>query len=309
VVYLTQKRYRLTRSILYDGLNTNALYAQIIYPDILTRVGRYKRLLPGTFWAQDKLPLRRAEVLSPYNAGDTTLFVNNPHIFAVGDPLYEIGSETPDLNAEKNAIENATAQLLGTITAIDASQKRQTTRITPAAIADGDTYTFEMAGLPLVVTVDQGSTLPQFLEKIQTTILRLGVGNNIVESLEFDFSSGTYLDITAKEIDEIFKTTGSVSGTGTLSIQVVDAVGQITITPDAGNNNQNIGAKIGRIDQYPVGIITQDHIFEDDDGIEKGQNVTIYDRANIYRDALPYLDGQIVRAVQQLKYQPMYGSP
>lgn len=304
--YLIQKSYRVDKQVLFNACGTNSLYGAIIKPENLTAIAGFKRILAGTFLDSNGGVLKRALTLSPYTAGDATVIVNNPFAFAIGDVLYEIGDDTENMMAENTAV-NTAAQIFGTVTAIDTGLHKQSATVTPASVAIGDIY---------FVSIDQRltsftATTTDIADVTKGLCLALTTGlkshHSVLDYLDIE-DDGTKLTITHKEPGEIFSISSNVTGTGTLETFVEQGVGALTITPDAGNSNQDIGAKIGTIDSIPLGVITNEYYLSDNDGMDKTADLAAYDAANVYKNALVYLDGHIIKSLPTLKFTPIYGA-
>lgn len=306
MAYLNRKSYRLEKQVLYNNVGTNSLYGQHIKPENIATVGGYKRIFEGSVWTNKGI-LKRASLVSPYTAGGDTLIVNYPYPFAVGDVLYEIGTSTEDAIAENGAIVSGSATELGTVTAISQIENYQATEVTLNSIVVNDVISFDIEGqtVSYTATTTDIAEILKGLKKQFTGGLRSH--HSVLDFLEIT-EDGTKLSLTAKEPGEIFTVKGEVLGTGTVEIEVTKPVGALTITPAAGNNSHEIGAKIGTIDQVPLGIIANQFYLSDDEGLPTIADIAAYDTANIYKRALPYLDGQVVAAIPTLKYIPVYGS-
>ena len=305
MAYLTRKVYRIDNAVLYNNCNTNNLYGQIVPGSDIGRIGDAAIIYQGSIWT-DKGVLARANLISPYTSGDTTIIVHNPYPFKVGDVLYEIGDGSEDIMAESQAVNGGTAQTLGTITAIDNAQNYQITEITPGEIAVGDIFNLDLLG-QTASFIAATTNVADVTAGLKDNLLnRMRSHHSLIDCLEVT-EDGTKLVLTAKEPGEIFTVRGSVVGTGQLAIAVTNSVGAITITPDAGNNSHAVGAKIGRIDQYPLGVIGKSYYLTDSEGLNKTVDIAAYDTANINRKALHYLDGQIVTSLSTIKLIPTYG--
>lgn len=303
--YLTRKSYRIDKAVLYNNCNTNSLYGQIVPASDVGRIGDAAIIYQGSIWT-DKGVLARANLISPYTAGDTTIIVHNPYPFKVGDVLYEIGDGSESTMAESQAVNNATAQVLGTITAINTAKNYQVTEITPSAIAIGDVFNLDLEGQTATFTATTTNVADVTAGLKDSLLNRMRSHHSLIDCLEVT-EDGTKLVLTGLEPGEIFTVKGSVVGTGQLAIAVTTPVGAITITPDAGNNSHQIGAKIGRIDQYPLGVIAKEYYLTDSEGLAKTVDISAYDTANVNRKALHYLDGQVVTALTTVKLIPTYG--
>ncbi len=303
--YLTRKSYRIDKTVLYNNCNTNSLYGQIVPASDVRKIGNDSKIFEGSIWTNKGL-LARANLISPYTASSNTIIVHNPYPFKVGDVLYEIGDSSEDTIGESQRINNNTAQVLGTITAIDTANNYQVTEITPSAIAIGDVFNLDLEGQTASFTATTTDVADVTAGLKDALLNRMRSHHSLIDCLEIT-EDGTKLVLTAKEPGEIFFVKGSVVGAGQLAIIVTTSVGAITITPDAGNNSHQIGAKVGRIDQYPLGVIAKSYYLTDNEGLAKTVDISAYDTANVYRKALHYLDGQVVTALPTIKLTPHYG--
>lgn len=302
--YITRKAYNLEKQVLFNNCNTNNLNQQIMLADKVVNIAGYRRVFEGTIMTAGGI-LKRAKLISPYTSGGNTIITNYPYPFAVGDILYEIGDSTENAIAEAAAISGAT-QILGTVTAIDTATTYQVTEVTPSGVAIGDVFSVEFGYQAYTFTATTTNVADVTAGLLAAINSGLRSHHSLLDFLEIT-EDGTKLVFTAKEPAEIFTITGSVVGTGALDIQVTTAVGAITITPDGGNNSHAIGAKIGTIDQVPLGIIANSFYLNDNENLDKTMDIAAYDMANIYKKSLPYLDGQIVQSLPTLKYSPAYG--
>lgn len=304
--YLIQKAYSIDKQVLFNNVNANSLYGLILLPEQVTLISKYRRVLAGTFITESGRILSRGVLLSPYTASDTTIVVNNPYAFKVGDVLYEIGDATENRSAEINAVANASQQF-GTVSAIDPASNKQITEITPASIAVGDIFFVWLEGQSFSF-VAETTDVADVVKGLHAALVGGMQSHHSIRNHLMISEDGTKITLSAKEPGQIFKVSGSVTGTGTLAIEVTQAVGRITITPTAGNNNHDVGAKIGTIDDMPIGVITHDYYLTDEAGIDRSADLAVYDTANVYKKALVYLDGHIISTIPTLKYTPTYGS-
>lgn len=303
--YLIQKSYRIEKPILYNPCGVNTLYGVILDPALINYISGFKQVYEGSFLTDKREILARTTTLSPYASGETEVFVHNPFPFKVGDVLYEIGDETEDRIAEINAINNA-SRLFGTITAIDTSSVKQVTWVTPEDTVADDVVSLSIDGLS-VSYVAMSDQIDEVVKGLYDALVGgLHSHHSVLEALDIS-EDGSKLILTLKEPGGVFVTKGSVTGTGSLTIAVQEAIGKMTITPAAGNSSFNVGAKIGRIDQFPVGVIAHRYYLNDEDGMDRATSLSAYDTANVYKKSLPYLDGQIVSLIPTLKFTPTYG--
>jgi hypothetical protein len=306
MTYRIQKAYRLDPRVLYNITNSESLPNRIMQANSFTSIAGYKRILAGSFLSSTGRLLGRSRVLSPYTAGTSSLIVNNPFAFKVGDVLHIIGGATENPYAERNAVESGVAPILGTISNIDGSSKSQTTRITFASVAVGDIYTINIGG-QIVSVVATSTNIADLTLALRDKFKTLPWENSVFEILSA-FSSATYLEISCSEPGEIIDLNVSVTGTGSATISTTSAVGALTISIGAGNAALPQGAKIGTIVDYPVGIIDAEYYLSDEDGLDRNVDIAAYNGGMVYKNSLPYLDGQIVAALPKLSFSPTYGS-
>jgi hypothetical protein len=305
--YLTQKQYSLERPILFNNDITNNLIGSYIKPSKLSLSGGYKKIQAGSWLTTEGRLLDRAIVINAYTAGQTKVAVNNPWAFLPGDVLHIIGDSNENYIAEKNAVEQATAPIFGTVVSVDAGVNPYSATITPAGVTIGSTYSLKIdevrvsyvAKTTVVADLVKGlyDQLVAYSQQAEhSTIQAITIVNN-----------NTNLTINAKELGQIFITTGSVVGSGSLAIAVAEGIGTLNITVGAGNAALAVGAKIGSINKLGAGIIAHTLYLTDLDDLERVGDCAAYDMANINKKALVYLDGALVAANQTLKYMPPYG--
>lgn len=303
--YLNRKSYRRDRPVLYNNCNTNNLYGSYIDPSQISKVGGYRRVIEGSWLTQLGRVLARSLVIAPYVSGDAAVVVSNPWAFLPGDVLFQIGDETVNALSEKNAVANAT-QEFGTVVSVDAGVNPQKTTLTIAAVAVDDVLSVKLGEVEVsytAVSTDIGEAAKGLYDEFT---LHLNQSHfSTIDRVEFDFTA-TELVITAKNVGEIFSTTAIVSGSATIDVAVTPGIGTLVITPAAGNTDQNIGAKIGVIDQPVAGIIASSLYLTDESGSDRVGDYAAYDTANINRKALTYLDGDLVSALPTLKFMPPY---
>lgn len=305
--YLTQKQYSLDRLVLFNNLNTNNLNGRYIKPANLSNVGGYKKILAGSWLTTGDRLLDRAIVINPYTAAQTKVAVNNPWAFLPGDVLHIIGDSDEDYFAEKSAIEQATAPVFGTVVSIDPGVNPQLTTVTPASVAIGNIFNLKIAEVQISFTATT-TVVADVVKGLydQLSLYLQQSEHSTLQGIEFK-NNTTNLSLEAKEPGQIFITTGSVVGSGTMAIAVAEGIGTLNITPGAGNANLTTGAKIGSINKPGLGIIANTLYLTDQDNLERVADCAAYDAGNINKKALPYLDGALVAANQTLKYMPPYG--
>ena len=305
MAYKNIKRYRLDRQVLYNNVGTNSLYGQHIKPDSISSIALYKRIFAGSIWTNKGI-LKRAKVLSPYDGASDRIVVNYPYPFAVGDTVYIIGDSSEDNASEANAVNTASATELGEVTAIDGGNAMQTTELTPSGIAEGDVITVDLEGASYsyVASTTDVAEIVAGIKKAMASGLRSH--HSVIDFLDIS-EDGSKLTLKAKESGETFMVTTNVIGNGSLDVEVTSPVGTLTITPSGSGTALEVGAKIGTIDQVPLGIIAHEFYLSDDDGLDTIADIAAYDTANVYKRALPYLDGQVVSSIPTLKYIPAYG--
>jgi hypothetical protein len=306
---LTRYTYKLERPILYNNVNTERLYGRYINPADIAKIGGHRRIIPGTILTNTNRILPRAKIISPYTSEATTVIVNNPWAFKVGDVLRVIGTPSSTPAAENSGIVGATAAAFGTVTAVSATDGPQVTTVTIASPAVGNIFTLAVDGISFSFTA------------ATTTAADIAIGLKAAFDAQKSQTS-TWADIDAtvasavitfthRHPREVFTVSSSVAqgtggSTGTATVAVTTAIGALTITASATNGNQVIGTKIGTITDIPLGIITHEHYLTDDEGQDRGEAIAVYNMAAINTLSLPYLDGHIVASLPRLSFVPPY---
>lgn len=305
MTYINEKRFALDPQILYNNCNTNNLHGAYVKPEHLSKVGQYKKILAGSILGSNNRLLARANIISPYAAGSNQVVVDNPWAFLPGDVLYEIGDSSENYLGEQQAVSNAT-QIFGTVDSIDAGAGFFTTTVTPSAIAVGDIFTLKFEEVEVKVTATT-TDVADLIELIKQALAKYNRPQQTsLEYVTVEYTA-TNIVFTAKEVGIIFTISTSVVGSGAFDVLVASGAGTLTITPDAGNSNHSIGAKIGVISDRPLGIIAHTYYVTDDWGLGLVADFAAYDMANVYKKALPYLDGSIVSQLPRLQFIPTYG--
>lgn len=306
---LTRKTYKLEKPILYNNVGVTSFAGTTIDPIDVAKIGGFRRIMAGSFLCQGRL-LPRAEIISPYTSATSQVIVSNPSVFKVGDVLRLIGTPSSTPYQEAQAVVSATAPLFGTVTGWTQTYDFQATTVTPNSVAVGNIFTVDIDGVLIsytALTTSNADVVAGLVKQFQA----VRSPNSTLRDLDFT-ASATQLTIKHQQPREIFKVRTSVTQgvavtTGTLVTSVTEPLGALLITPQAGNGNQIIGAKIGTIADIPIGVITQEYYLTDDDGVDVSMMISAYEAAGIFTKALPYLDGDIVARLPKLTFVPPYG--
>ncbi|MCC5616371.1 hypothetical protein LC605_15090 [Nostoc sp. CHAB 5836] len=306
---LTRYTYRIERPVLYNNVNTERLHGRYINPSDIAKIGGHRRIIPGTFLTAANRVLPRARIISPYTSDTTTVIVNNPSAFRVGDVLKVIGTPSSTPAAENAAVVNATAPNFGTVSAVSAIDGPQVTTATIAFPAVGNIFTLILDGISFSFTA--------------TTAIAADIATGLKAAFDAQKSqSSTWADVDAtvnsavltfthRQVRSVFTVSSSVAqgtggSTGTAVVAVATAVGALTITASAANGNQIIGTKIGTITDIPLGVVTHEHYLTDDEGQDRASAIAVYNMAAVNLLALPYIDGHIVASLPKLSFIPIY---
>lgn len=305
--YLTQKTYALERPILFNNDISNNLFGTQIKADKVSRTGGCKKIQAGSFITTEGRLLDRAVVIAKYTSGQPGVIVNNPWAFLPGDILYVIGDETENYVAEKTAVEQGTAPIFGTVTAVNLGVNLFQATIVPSGVTVGSTYTLQIEEVVVSYTA-KTTVVSDLLKGLQDELLAYSqqAEHSTIQGITIT-NNNANLVIKAKELGQLFKVKADVSGSGNLAIAIPFSLGALNITPSAGNATLEVGSKIGSIDKQAIGIIAKTLYLTDQDNQERPSDCAAYDMANINKRALPYLDGALVAANQTLKYLPPYG--
>ncbi|MFN6560044.1 MAG: hypothetical protein RMY28_009570 [Nostoc sp. ChiSLP01] len=306
---LTRYSYKIERPVLYNNVNTERLYGRYINPTDIAKIGGHRRIIPGTFLTAANRVLPRAKIISPYASDATTVIVNNPSAFKVGDVLKVIGTPSSTPAAENAAVVNASAAAFGTVTAISATDGPQVTTVTIASPAVGNIFTLTVDGISFSFTA--ATTAPT---DVATGLKSAFDAQKSQSSTWADVDAtvnGAVLTFTHRQSRAVFTVSSSVAqgtggSTGTAVVAVATPVGALIITASATNGNQIIGTKIGTITDIPLGVVTHEHYLTDDDGQDMGKAIAVYNMAAINLLALPYIDGHIVASLPRLSFTPIY---
>lgn len=312
---IIQKRFATGRQVLYNQLNTEQLHQ--VYDglfDNIASIGCGPRIIGGSFLAADQKLVGRAQNISPYK-GDGRLFVNNPYPFKVGDIVRVIGAPYADTFREYQAIALGTAPTLGTITKVVGDLVQQVTTVTFTGLVKGNIAVLWIDGI-LISTIVQSSSVAALAKKFIQEVGDKKGALSTLNDLELK-PTDTGLEITHREPGEIFTTYASVEkgageAAGQAAVEVAKGVGEIQITPGPGAPaTLEIGSKIGRINDVPLGVINWDYAIATGccDGGQPFNSLSAYNKGMVYRHALPYLDGHLVQAIPGLSYMPAYGEP
>ena len=300
-----QTNYRLTsKPVLYNNIGAESLPGSRIPPENIATIAGKKQIQPGSFLCNGDRILPRAVILSPYK-GDGKVVVNNPSAFKPGDALKIIAaSANASAFQELEAVERGTAPNFGTVVSVDDGATKQTSVLTPTGVAPGNTYGLFFDGIPIVYKAES-SNVADVTKGIRDLVLSTRSGSSSLDFVNVT-DKGTSLEFTGQVEGDFFAIAPFATGTGaTFTVEVSQAVGLITVS--GASQALPIGAKIGTIEHIPLGVIETDHILTTGDGFNHDVVICAYSAGMVYRDSLPYLDGQIVHRLPKLTFMPAYG--
>ena len=299
-------RYYSDPPIIATYGNTENAYSCCLEETDIPSIAGSKVVPAGIFLSKKSTgghrPLGRAKVLAPYTSGETVLIVECPHVFKVGDVLRYIAAPGVNRYTEEAAIRNATAALFGTVTAIDSLSQKQITTVTFASVAVGNVFTVTINDVPIAYTATAASN-QNVAEGLKAAIIKAQTGSSPIEEIRIT-TPGNVLTLTTDQEGIIFSTSASVAqgtggSTGTATVDVTQAIGTLTITPQGGNASLVIGAKVGTIGDVVVGVLGNTISLYDGD-----QFIAPYSAGIVYEKALPYLDGDIMAQLPKITYMP-----
>lgn len=303
MTYHTKKTYALDVPVLYNNLNTNNINNVYVPPANISMVGGYKKIIAGSWLTVGTRLLNRAIVVGAYTARATKVIVNNPWAFLPGDTLNIIGDANESAIAERNAVQQATAPVFGTVDSVDPGVEKFSATITVASAAVDEVFSLSIEEVEISYIASTTDTADVITGLYNALIMdRQASHHSSLDGVEV-VNNSTDLTITAKELGTIFKIVGSAN----VTVTVAENTGVLNITPGAGNANLAVGAKIGSIDKPGLGIYANTLYLTDDDDQERLADYAPYDAGNINKKSLTYLDGDLVSANQTLKYVPAYG--
>lgn len=313
--YITRQQIKTDKPIRYNNIDAKTLPSANIPADSVAAIGSVRMIQGGTFICAIPnsvmhKPLARALVASPYTAGTTSVIVSNPTVFKPGDTLYTLAPPGLAPTAELAAIRGEPTAL-GTVVSVNGLNRPQIFTVTPAAPTIGNIFTLiiEGATLTFVATAATVASITAGLKKAFDSM------KNSYSSLEniAVTDNSTALTITGDD-GQIFTLAASVAPgeaatEGTLTASVTQPVGALTITPaSATNGNAAIGTKIGTTNDIVIGILDRTYYLTDvESGVDHDIVVAPYNSAMLYRNALPYLDADVVDQLKELSYTPAYG--
>lgn len=275
----------------------------------MTQIAGMKYVRAGAILATDSKLLKRAKLLTSAADGQPNIYVNNPWAFAVGDALRIIATPGQSAATELAAITGATGTSLGTISAIETNETKQTSQIGLTTAVVGNLITINFSGVVATYTVKSTTIADEviglaaairsalqsveWLKYIKVTALSAAV------QLEGDADLGL-LEFTAS------LSQGSGGSLGAISNTTLSGLGRITLSANLGAAIAQ-GTKIGVVTQIPLGIFDSEFDFGYyPQSIPPETSLTPLYAGKFYRDALPYLDGQITATLNGAAFIPAY---
>ncbi|MBW4635283.1 MAG: hypothetical protein KME30_26330 [Iphinoe sp. HA4291-MV1] len=308
----SHKLYRFEKPILYNNVNTESLYGATIRPEKVAYIAPLgRRILAGSFLAAGERLLPRARIISPYFTDSNYVIVSNPAVFQAGDVLKVIGTPSSTPLEEAAAVLQGTAATFGTVVSVDAASRIQITTVIPDSVAVGNVFVLSVEEVSISY-VATAATVKNVVEGLKAVFDGVWGRSDGRREIRADITvGGDGLIFTSFEPGEIFVVKGMVAqgiadSTGTLNIEVTQPVGALNITPVDGNGDYPIGTKIGTITDVPLGVIGNEYLLTDEDGIDYERSVSAYNKAAVFTKSLPYLDGAIVQQLPGLSFMPVY---
>lgn len=301
-MYQTINAYRQDPEIFFNEKNREAYPSAIINSDRVVDIGGDRRIMAGSFITGSGRVLPRSKVLTPYASGGTTIVVGNPWAFQVGDVIHAIGGANESAAADLASF--TTPVQVGTVTAINKSIVKAKTRVTVASPAIGDVYSifFDNRAKEVRFTATT-NVLADAIQGLYNAILNISSDFSTLNYLTIDVGAG-FLEFTHQENNCPFTIDASKTGTGTITVSSVAAVGVLTIAPAGGNPALGIGRKIGTLVDRPVGVVEREFLLTDIRQNDIADTVVIYNAANLVKSALPYIDGNILQTLPKVAVFP-----
>ena len=285
-----------------QGVNTSNLVAS------LSTAGRLKLLRIGSTLATDGRILKRSRMLTGAAAGATEIYVRNPWVFSVGDAIRVIAAPGANAATELASIVGATGASLGTITAIEGSIDTQISRITPASAVVGNIITVDFQGcvasyrILTAVLADELTGLAKAVDKAL----------NSADDLRYlsVVNMGTFLEIRCTQVQQIIEFNAAIdqgagATLGVMTTSTTMGLGRITLSA-ALTSALVQDAKIGTVTQVPQAIFDNEYDLTNyPSAIHAEDAVCPCYGGQFYSDAF-YIDGQIARELNQVKFLPAY---
>lgn len=307
----SRQAYRFEKPVLYNNVNVESLYGASLRPENIAHIAPLgRRVLAGSLLSAGERLFPGARLISPYEAGSEVVTVSNPSVFRPGDVLRVVGNFTSAPYQESAAVSSGSAPAFGTVEGIIPDAVQQVTTLTPSNVQPGNIFILLVSDVSLscVATSSSAREISLALKSIFDAIWGQSSGLPEIRSQVV----GDDLVLTHQELGEIFEVRSSVlkgdaATVGRMEVRVTHSVGQLVISPANGNTSQDIGAKIRTLTDIALGVIANEHLLTDDDGVNYSKSVTAYNKAPVFTKALPYLDGAIIHQLPGLSFIPVYG--
>jgi hypothetical protein len=297
----------------FRDITKNLRLAQIdnaSFANTLTPVGGIKLARAGAIMATDFKLLKRAVLLTAVASGAIEIYVNNPWAFAVGDALRVIAPPRTAAAVELAAITGATGASLGTISAIELGVKTQLSRITLTTPVVDNLLSININGIDVayrIASTTVSAEIDGIVGAINNTLATCGERFRYISAANF----GTYVQLASTKPYEIIEfeallSQGAGASVGAIATSTDTGLGKITLSaPTSAALAQ--ATKIGTVTQTPLGILDSESDLTDyPHGIAPNYGIAPVYGGQLQTKAAFYLDGQVVKALPQMAFDPLY---
>jgi hypothetical protein len=301
--------YDRARTIVYNPAANRRLltFDTQILGNTITQIAGQKLVRAGAILATDGKLLKRSKVLTASAIGDTTIYVNNPWAFTVGDALKIIAPPNTPASAELAAITGGTGAVVGTIASIEAGTATQISRISLSAPVVGNIVTVNFYGLTVVYQIATAVLADELINLASAIADRLAT----VDQYRYvsATATSTYVEIKSTQPRSIVEfiailSQGVAATLGGINTSTSQGIGAITLAAPLAIAIAQ-GTKIGTTTQIPLGIFDTEFDFGDYlHGIAPEQAITPLYGGQFYSQSPPYLDGQVLSNLNQAAWIP-----
>jgi hypothetical protein len=310
--------YNAARTVVFNpaanlrlqSFETEALAASI------TQIAGQKLVRAGAIICTDGKLLKRARMMNDTFTGGSTIYVNNPWAFSVGDRLKGIANASDSAAQELTGINDIinspdpNVGFIGEIASIETGVTTQISRISMgvSTTVPGNIITMNFYGLNIIHEI----TTTSIATEIERLARELSAKLATVENYRYVevTNTATYIQLESKQPRMVLEfqailSLGTATVRGALDVAITKGIGAITLVDPLTTNNTRQGVKIGTVNQTPVGIFDTEFDFGDYlNGIAPEQAITPLYGGQFYSKALPYLDGQIIDKLKQANWIP-----
>ncbi|MGL5075850.1 MAG: hypothetical protein ACRDBG_08405 [Waterburya sp.] len=304
-MYQVTNRYEDDPTIFYSFKHREAYPSNHIDASKVASIGGERRIIAGSFITTTNRILPRSKLIGGYTSGATSLIVQNPWAFQVGDVIHAIGNLT-ESSAAADLASFTTPVPIGTVTALEQRVAKSVKRLTIASPAVGNIYSlrFDKGGKEARFTATNTNIL-DILNGLWESVRKLYSDFSILDYLDISLGSN-FLEFAHKENNCPYLMEISQTGTGTSTLVEQNAVGVVYITPVGSNPSLGIGQKVGTLSDRPVGVTAREYLVSDIRDNPIVADVPIYNAGTLVKSALPYIDGQILSVLPKLAVYPAF---